>query len=77
MPVLGEGAKIDLRLNIYNLLNEVNLGAIGNQQIGTINLDSTTGIQTNPTPATGNQVFDRSGFALAGRVIEAQARFSF
>ena len=77
MPVLGEGAKIDLRLNIYNLLNEVNLGPIGNQPIGTINLDSTTGIQTNPTPATGSQVFDRSGFALAGRVIEAQARFSF
>jgi Carboxypeptidase regulatory-like domain len=78
-PVLGENARLEIRLNFYNLLNEVNLGPIGNQYIGTILLNAMTGVQTNPTPANGQaaRTFDQSGFGLAGRVIEAQARFSF
>jgi hypothetical protein len=75
--VIGENAKLDIRFNFYNLFNQVNLGAIGNQQIGNIQLGP-GGVQTNPSAAgLANTTFDQSGYALAGRVIEAQARFSF
>jgi Carboxypeptidase regulatory-like domain len=80
MRIIGENARIEVRMNFYNLLNEINLGPIGGTQtIGTIQLNSMTGVQTNPTQGNGlgNQTFDQSGFGLAGRVIEAQARFSF
>jgi len=62
-----------MRLNFYNLLNQINLAPIGNQPIGTINLNSTTGVQT----ITPNTTFDQACCGLAGRVIEAQIRFSF
>src|SRR6266478_4230573 len=79
MKVIGESAKLDFRLNFYNLLNQINLAPIGNQQIGTIQLNSTTGAQTNPTAANGlaSTTFDQACCGLAGRVIEAQIRFSF
>ena len=79
MKVIGENAKLDFRLNFYNLLNQINLAPIGNQQIGTIQLNSTTGAQTNPTAANGlaSTTFDQACCGLAGRVIEAQIRFSF
>ena len=69
--VIGENAKLEIRANFYNLFNQVNLGPLGNQTIGNIAL-TTTG-QT----VSGNTTFDQAQFALAGRVIEAQARFSF
>jgi hypothetical protein len=77
--VIGEGAKLELRLNFYNLLNQINLAPIGNQQIGTIQLNSVTGAQINPTAANGlaSTTFDQAQNGLAGRVIEAQIRFSF
>jgi hypothetical protein len=75
--VLGENAKLEIRANFYNLFNQVNLGALGTQQIGTIQLNA-AGVQTNPSAAgLANGTFDQAGYALAGRVIEAQARFSF
>jgi hypothetical protein len=78
MKVIGENAKLEIRANFYNLFNQVNLGALGSQQIGTIQLNSITGVQTNPSAAgLFNGTFDQAGYALAGRVIEAQARFSF
>ena len=73
LKVIGENAKLDMRLNFYNLLNQINLAPIGNQPIGTINLNSTTGVQT----ITPNTTFDQACCGLAGRVIEAQIRFSF
>jgi hypothetical protein len=78
MKVIGENAKLDFRLNFYNLFNQINLGPIGNQPIGTIQLGP-TGTQTNPTAANGlaSTTFDQAQFGLAGRVIEAQIRFSF
>jgi hypothetical protein len=78
MKVIGENAKLDLRLNFYNLFNQINLGPIGNQPIGTIQLGP-GGTQTNPTAANGlaSTTFDQAQFGLAGRVIEAQIRFSF
>ncbi|MGC1169214.1 MAG: carboxypeptidase-like regulatory domain-containing protein [Candidatus Acidiferrales bacterium] len=69
--VIGEHAQLEIRANFYNLFNQVNLGPLGNQTIGNIAL-TTTG-QT----VSGNGTFDQAQFALAGRVIEAQARFSF
>jgi hypothetical protein len=69
--VIGENAKLEIRANFYNLFNQVNLGPLGNQTIGNIAL-TTTG-QT----VSGSGTFDQAQFALAGRVIEAQARFSF
>jgi hypothetical protein len=77
--IIGEAAKLDLRLNFYNLLNQVNLAPIGNQFLGNIQLNSVTGVQTNPTKANGlgATTFDQACCGLAGRVIEAQIRFSF
>jgi Carboxypeptidase regulatory-like domain len=76
--IIGENAKLEIRFNFYNLFNQVNLGNIGNQFLGNIQLNSVTGVQTNPTLGNGaSTTFDQAGFALAGRVIEAQARFSF
>ncbi|HKS82849.1 MAG TPA: TonB-dependent receptor [Candidatus Acidoferrales bacterium] len=77
MPVLGEGSKLDVRFNFYNLFNQVNLAPLGSQFIGLIQLDPTTGAQTNPTTANDNHSFGQVCCGLAGRVIEAQARFSF
>jgi Carboxypeptidase regulatory-like domain/TonB dependent receptor len=78
MRVLGENAKLEIRANFYNLFNQENLGPIGAQPIGNILLNS-AGVQTNPTAANGlaSTTFDQAQFGLAGRVIEAQARFSF
>jgi len=77
--IIGDGAKLEFRLNFYNFLNETNLAPIGNQQIGTIQLNSLTGAQINPTAANGlaSTTFDQAQSGLAGRVIEAQVRFSF
>ncbi|MGH9682977.1 MAG: carboxypeptidase regulatory-like domain-containing protein [Candidatus Acidiferrales bacterium] len=79
MKVIGEGAKLDFRINFYNLFNQINLQPFGNQPIGTILLNSATGVQTNPTAANGNVsgTFGQAQSGFAGRVIEAQARFSF
>jgi len=77
--IIGEGAKLEFRLNFFNLLNETNLAPIGSQQIGTIQLNSLTGAQINPTTTNGlaSTTFDQAQSGLAGRVIEAQMRFSF
>ncbi len=79
LPVLGENAKIDLRANFYNIFNQTNFepfGATNNSQetIGTINVNQVTGTQTVTSP---NGTFGQGLTALAGRVIELQARFSF
>ena len=76
MPVLGENAKIDIRANFYNIFNQTNFVPFNNSQqtIGTLNVDQTTGTQTVTSP---NATFGQGLSALAGRVIELQARFSF
>jgi len=74
MPVLGEKAKIDIRANFYNLFNQLNLTPLGPQQVGTIVVNPATHTQTVGSP---NGTFGVSTSALAGRIIEAQARFSF
>ena len=76
MPVLGENAKIDIRANFYNIFNQTNFVPFDNSQqtIGTLNVNETTGTQTVTSP---NGTFGQGLNALAGRVIELQARFSF
>ncbi len=74
MRILGENAKIDIRANFYNLFNQLNLAPLPSQNIGTIQVNPTLGTQT-VTGANGS--FGVATNALAGRVIEAQARFSF
>jgi hypothetical protein len=65
MPVLGENAKLTIRADIFNLFNKLNLdpGSINK----TISYDGTT----------SNPLFGQAQAALAGRVVELQARFAF
>jgi hypothetical protein len=72
---LGEGAKISLRADFYNLFNTLNLSPIsGLQHLGNLSFDSTT----NTTTVTGlDQGFGRAGSAQGARVVEFQFRFQF
>jgi len=63
MKILGEGAKLNLQANFYNLFNKLNL----QNPNTTISYDG----------STSNPQFGQSQGALAGRIIELQARFSF
>lgn len=65
MPVLGEGAKLEFRVDFFNLFNQVNLNG------GSINnIISTDGVTSNPA-------FGQAQNALGSRTIEIQARFNF
>jgi hypothetical protein len=67
--VLGEGAKFEIRADIYNLFNTTNI------DVSTI--DSAVGT-IDPTGAvTANSNFGVAGAALGSRTIQLQARFSF
>jgi hypothetical protein len=59
---LGEGANLELRVNMFNAFNQLNLQPLQFFDAGTI--------VTDPN-------FGRSLNGLAGRVVELQARFSF
>jgi Carboxypeptidase regulatory-like domain/TonB dependent receptor len=74
MRVLGENAKFDFRANFYNLFNQLNLVPLGAQQIGNIQVNQVTHTQS---VSGGNTAFAIANSALAGRIIEAQVRFSF
>ena len=63
MKVFGEGAKLNLQANFYNLFNKLNLTNVNT----TISND---GVTSNPQ-------FGQAQGALAGRIIELQAKFSF
>jgi hypothetical protein len=59
----GEGSKLAIRANLYNVFNILNLNPF---------IPATT-----PTDITNSGQFGRSSDGLAGRVIEFQARLSF
>lgn len=65
MRFLGEGAQFELRADFFNLFNTLNLnpGSISN----TISFDGTT----------SNTHFGQAQSALAGRIVELEARFAF
>jgi hypothetical protein len=71
MKIFGEGARLDIRadfFNIFNKLNLLNLNQGANLNVAdVISFDGTT----------SNPLFGQSQAALAGRIIELQARFSF
>ncbi len=72
MHVLGENAKVEIRANFYNIFNQINFAPIGNQTIGTIQV-----LPNGTQNVIPNQTFGQAQNALAGRVVDFQARFSF
>ena len=68
--VLGEGARFEIRADIYNLFNTLNI----NVQSIDGNLGS---VNPNGTVASVNSDFGVAGQALGSRTIQLQARFSF
>jgi hypothetical protein len=67
MPVLGEGAKLEFRFDVYNVFNSLNLNPLGIvNNIGAANF----GTITNTSSSGGYG-------ALAGRTATLGARFSF
>jgi hypothetical protein len=69
MKVLGENARLDMRADLFNIFNKLNLLNIG------LNGFQNNVISTNGT--TSNPIFGQAQGALAGRIVEFQARFSF
>ncbi len=65
LGILGENARLNLEANFYNLVNKLNLDP---QRMNT---------NISNDGATSNPQFGTAGAALAGRIIELQARFSF
>ena len=61
--IFGEGAKLNLQANVYNVFNKINLTNINT----TISTDG----------KTSNPLFGQAQGAYAGRIVELQARFSF
>ena len=62
LPAIGEGARLELRANFFNIFNQLNLAPIGFGDPGT---------------DVNSPNFGRSSSGLSGRVIELQARFVF
>ena len=62
--VIGEAARLELRLDAYNVFNN-------------LNFDPTSIANNIGTPANPNFSFGRAQAALAGRVVTLGARFSF
>jgi hypothetical protein len=65
MPVLGENAKLEFRVDAYNLFNNLNFKGGGQSYGGSI-VDHITAVG-----------FGRATQALAGRVVTLGARFNF
>lgn len=63
MPVMGENGILEFRVDAFNVFNQTNLN------------NPNTGINTNLT--TSSTSFGQSQSALAGRILDLQARFSF
>lgn len=68
MPVLGENARIEFRVDAFNLFNQTNLTGV-NSSLGNWNATGTVF-----TPANN---FGQAQGGLAGRIMDMQARFSF
>lgn len=71
MWIFGEGTRLDIRADLFNIFNKLNLQNLdngGNPFAGNvISFDGTT----------SNPLFGQAQNALAGRIVEFQARFSF
>ena len=69
MKVLGEGSRLEVRADIYNLFNKIN--------INTASIDTNLGSVAPDGTVTPNADFGVAGSALGSRTVQLQARFSF
>ena len=77
MPVLGESAKIEFRMDVYNLFNNLNFNPTSiSNNIG-CQANTTSCIAPPGSPGLSNPNFGVAQSALAARVVTLGARFSF
>ena len=70
MRVLGEGAKLEFRVDTYNFFNKLN--------INTSSIDNTLGsVNPDGTVSSVNGDFGVARSALGSRTVQLQTRFSF
>lgn len=74
--VLGENSQIQLRMNLYNVFNKLNLApfTFGSQSTTISYSQTCSGSVCTPQP---NQFFGLATTGLAGRTMELEARFVF
>ncbi len=69
MPVLGEDAHVEFRVDAFNLFNKTNISATSiDTTVGSVNPDGTS---------SPNSDFGVAGAGLGSRTVQLQARFSF
>jgi hypothetical protein len=71
--VLGESAKLQLRMTAYNAFNKLNLAPFTFGSTSTV----VSSFNISPTLPSANPLFGTALNGLSGRVLELQARFSF
>ncbi len=70
MRILGEHARLEFRVDTYNLFNKLN--------INTSSIDNTLGsVNPDGTVSSVNSDFGVARTALGSRTVQLQARFSF
>ncbi len=78
---IGEGAKIELRMNVFNLFNKLNLAPFtfgsNSTKISVAQNCSGTPQVCTPIPNPNFGLADFSNGGLSGRTIELQGRFTF
>jgi len=73
IPVLGENAKIELRANLFNAFNKLNLApfTFGSSSTTVSYFNNSSGVPVD------NPLFGTASAGLAGRVVELEGRFIF
>lgn len=70
MPILGESARFEIRADVYNFFNKININTASiDGRLGSVNPDGSI--------ANFNTNFGVAGNALGSRTVQLQARFSF
>jgi hypothetical protein len=75
--LLGEGAKIELRMTAYNVFNKLNLAPFTFATSSTVVSYFNTTLPGGTVIPVANPLFGTATNGLAGRVLELQARISF
>jgi hypothetical protein len=68
MPIFGEGARLTLRGDLFNIFNKLNLTPLSANSIDQ---------QVSLNGTASNPFFGEAQSALGGRVVSLQARFEF
>jgi len=78
MPFLGENARLEVRANLFNAFNKLNLApfTFGSSSTTVSFGDNCSGSPTVCTPIS-NPLFGTASSGLAGRVVEFEGRFVF